>query len=122
MIVWFDTSSVPKEAVFARTTPLLVAAVQIQVVVAVAEGDQALAAAVQAHMREGGLVEAVALDHRDVDVAQRLGQFRGAVALVPDQRSPGDPDGAALLLERGGVEGLRVRGADVEDFDGLRHG
>ena len=76
IIVWFDTSSVPNEAVFARMTPLRRGRVQIEMIEAVAERDQALAAAVQAHVREGGLVEAVALHHRDVHIAQRLGQRR----------------------------------------------
>ena len=54
--------------------------VQIKVIEAVAERHQALAAPVQAHVREGGLVEAVALHHRDVHVTQRLGQRRAVAA------------------------------------------
>ena len=96
--------------------------VQIEMVVAMAEGDQALAAAVQAHVREGGRVEPVALDHRGVYITQRLGQLRDAMALVADHCSPGEPDSAALLFERRAVEGLGFRGADVKDFDGLQHG
>ena len=88
---------------------------------AVAEGHQALAASVQAHMREGSRVESVALKHRDIDVAERLNELGGVATLVADDRSPGEPDRTALLLEQGRVDALRVRGTDVEDSDRLCH-
>ena len=89
---------------------------------AVAERDEAFAAAVQAHVRKGSLVEAVALDHDGVRVAHRLSELRAAVALVADDRPTGKPDGAALLFERGRVEDSGAGGADVENSDGLCHG
>jgi hypothetical protein len=85
------------------------------------EGDEALAASVHAHVREGGPVETVALEHGDIRILQRLDQLSGAVAPVAHDRSPGEQDGAALLLHRCRVEGLRFGGTDVEDFEGLRH-
>src|SRR5882724_13549030 len=90
-------------------------------VVAVAERDQALAAAVHAHVRKSGAVKAVALEHRDIRTLQRLDQLCGAVAPVADHRSACEQDGAALLLQRCRVEGLRLGGSDVKNFEGLRH-
>lgn len=95
--------------------------VKIQMIVAVAERHQTLAAAVQAHVRESRLIKPVALRHRSVDVAQRFDQVRDAAAFVTHERPARDTDGAALLLERGCVEGLRLSGTDVKNSDGLRH-
>src|SRR5882724_4585800 len=88
---------------------------------AVAEGDQAFAEPMQSHLREYGAVEAMALEHRHVHVAQRPSELSGVVTFVTDDRSAGMLDGAALLFDGGQQAFVGGRGADVEDFEGLCH-
>src|SRR4051794_17286156 len=89
---------------------------------AVAERDETFAAAVQAHVRKGAEVEAVALQHGDIHILQRLDEIISAAARVATDRSASVHDGAALLLERCRIECFRFGGSDVENFEGLRHG
>ena len=63
--------------------------VQVQMVVAMAEGHQALATPMQPHRRKGGTIEPVALQHGDIDVAQRLLEIGDVFAFVAHDRTAG---------------------------------
>ncbi len=89
--------------------------VEVELVVAVAEGDQALAAAVLAHVGEGGGVEPVPLQHDHVDPLERLDQLGEGPACVAHDRAPDLADGPRLLLEARRVEGVAAGRADVQD-------
>src|SRR5215212_5665825 len=88
---------------------------------AVPERHESLAAAMQAHLRENAVVEAVALQHGDVYIAQCFSELSTVLAFIADYCAPGELNSAGLLFDGRQRRFVYSGGTDVQDFEWLGH-